>query len=271
MASRFDLDTAVGPTGDGTFAARIDPGWWIVDGPNGGYVAAILLRAGQAVLDGASRRPLIVTVHYARKPREGPVTVQATVERVGRRVATVTARMDQDDRMLALATLTFTSPADEVLGHCAVAVPEVPPPEECEPFPPPDAALRIPLNDRYEQRWALGDPPFSGSERAEAGGWLRTEDAREVDALLATAFADGWIPPLFALADEPGSLAVPTVELTVHLHGGLPRPAGEWVLAHFRSPVAVGGYVEESGELWSRDGRLLARVRQLGVVTRVGG
>ena len=45
MSARFDLDTAVGPAGDGTFAARIDGGWWIERGPNGGYVAAVIVQA----------------------------------------------------------------------------------------------------------------------------------------------------------------------------------------------------------------------------------
>ena len=40
MPSRFDTDTAVTPLGDGVYDARIDAGWWIERGPNGGYIAA---------------------------------------------------------------------------------------------------------------------------------------------------------------------------------------------------------------------------------------
>ena len=49
MDARFDLDTAVVPDGDGTYSARIDGGWWIQRGPNGGYVAAVLVQALTAV------------------------------------------------------------------------------------------------------------------------------------------------------------------------------------------------------------------------------
>ena len=45
MTTRFDVDTAVEALGGGRYTGRIDRSWWIVRGPNGGYVAAIVLRA----------------------------------------------------------------------------------------------------------------------------------------------------------------------------------------------------------------------------------
>ena len=43
--SRFETDTGVQSLGGGRYEAVIDPSWWIINGPNGGYVAAIVLRA----------------------------------------------------------------------------------------------------------------------------------------------------------------------------------------------------------------------------------
>ena len=45
--TRFERDTAVARAGDGVYDVRIDGGWWIVVGPNGGYLAALVLRALQ--------------------------------------------------------------------------------------------------------------------------------------------------------------------------------------------------------------------------------
>ena len=48
MENRFDRDTLARPLGGGRFAARIDPGWWVVAGPNGDLTdeaKAKLLRA----------------------------------------------------------------------------------------------------------------------------------------------------------------------------------------------------------------------------------
>jgi acyl-CoA thioesterase len=64
---------------------------------------------------------------------------------------------------------------------------------------------------------------------------------------------------------------VPTVDLTIHfrcdLRARAARDAHEWLLVVFRSRQAREGFVEEDGEIWSRDGELLAHSRQLAVVT----
>jgi len=39
-----------------------------------------------------------------------------------------------------------------------------------------------------------------------------------------------------------------------------------WCLVRFRTQEVVAGYLEETGEIWSEDGRLLAESRQLAVV-----
>ena len=49
MENRFDRDTALTPLGEGRFGVRIDRGWWIIRGPNGGYLAAILAKAAAAM------------------------------------------------------------------------------------------------------------------------------------------------------------------------------------------------------------------------------
>jgi len=63
--------------------------------------------------------------------------------------------------------------------------------------------------------------------------------------------------------------ALPTVDLTIHYRMD-PADAGvgpdDFCLAIFRSRLAHAGYVEEDGEIWSPDGRLLAQSRQLAVI-----
>jgi hypothetical protein len=45
VPSRFERDTAITRRDGRVFTAEVDPGWWVLRGPNGGYVAAIILRA----------------------------------------------------------------------------------------------------------------------------------------------------------------------------------------------------------------------------------
>ncbi|MGZ4784895.1 MAG: acyl-CoA thioesterase domain-containing protein, partial [Acidimicrobiales bacterium] len=68
MPSRFATDTAATPLGAGRYTARVDPGWWIERGPNGGYVAALILRAVTAEVADPDRQLRSFTVHYLAPP-----------------------------------------------------------------------------------------------------------------------------------------------------------------------------------------------------------
>ncbi|HTY19176.1 MAG TPA: thioesterase family protein [Myxococcota bacterium] len=265
MATRFDLDTAVRrlETEPSVYEGRIDPGWWVVQGPNGGYLAAILLRALAQGVE-AARAPRSLTIHYLTRPEAGAVRIETRVEREGRSLSTLSARMLQGERVLALALAAFSRPRPGPRFD-QVAMPAVAPPEACESFPG-----RIPLHDRFQYRWAVGAPPGSGSAEALAGGWIRAAEPQTADAPLVAAFTDAWPPACFSWASERATIgAVPTVDLTIHFRRDLPLAGAgpeDFYLAVFHSRVAEQGFVEEDGEVWSRDGSLLAQSRQLAAI-----
>jgi len=267
--TRFDTDTGLEPVGEGVFEGRIDPGWFVFVGPNGGYVAAIVLRALTLAVGDDERVPRSLTVHYTEPPVEGKVRVATSIERAGRSMTTVSARMTQDGRTLALALAAFSRPRSRVgLSFTDVAAPEVPPPTEVPGTPViPEAP---PITERYEALPAIGSPPFAGGDQALSGGWLRLREPRVADALAVAAYTDAWMPSVFSRTSE--RLGVPTVDLTVHFRSALPlldaRP-DDFVLCRFHSRVAAEGFLEEDGELWSAGGTLLAQSRQLAVVVPV--
>ncbi len=264
MTTRFDRDTAVEPLGAGIYQGRIDRGWWVFAGPNGGYVGAIVLRALQAAVADPSRAPRSLTLHYTAPPREGRVEVHTRVERAGRSLTTVSARLLQDERLVALALAAFSKPrGGPELEH---AMPEVAPPEQAAPLGSPSASS-VSIHERFDSRFAYGAPLGSGAPRAETGGWIRLAEPRLVDAPLVVSFADGWPPSLFShLARDVATRGVPTVDLTVHFRCTLPLAEAkpdDFTLVTFRTRSVREGFLEEDGELWSRDGRLLAHSRQL--------
>jgi len=136
---------------------------------------------------------------------------------------------------------------------------------------PREIRSAIPMRGRFEERWAIGSRPWAAGAKALAGGWIRLAEPRPLDAPLVAALTDAWPPAVFSHL-ELGALegGVPTVDLTVHFRAPLPPPGAgphDWVLAVFRSREARQGFVEEDGEIWSRDGVLLAQSRQLAVVS----
>ncbi len=273
QVSRFAADTAVEPLGAGRYRAVMDPSWWIIAGPNGGYVAAVVLRAIVAEVGDAVRRPRSITLQYLRPPAEGPVEVEVTIERSGRSVSNVTARMTQDGRLLVLAIAVLAADRDDSVsfdeGPGLPTMPDgspVPLPEDI-PARPYDPDLDVPMRRHYELRWVLGNAPFSAGDdpdaRASTGGWLRLAELDPVDELVLAALTDAWMPPIFSRVSIP--MAVPTIDLTIHFRGR-PTDPHDFCFVHFESPLAADGYLVEHGRVLDRHGRLLAESRQLAVV-----
>lgn len=266
----FDRETAVTPTGDGVYRCDLSPLWSVHRGPNGGYLAAVALRALTEAVGDAERAPRSLTIHYARPPEApGPLDVVTRVERAGRSLTSLSARLVQADRLIGLALAAFSRPRPGP-EFCDLLPPDdVPPPDECTPRQvPSDPSIPMPaIARRWETRWAVGVPPGSRGDTALAGGWIRLPEGRTVDALVVAAMTDGWIPPVFSRVAVP--MVVPTVDLTIHFRTSLPLADArhdDWVLASFRTDAAADGFLEEDGSLWSQGGVLLAQSRQLAAV-----
>jgi acyl-CoA thioesterase len=263
-APRFDRDTAITRVDEATFRARIDPDWFVVRGPNGGYLAAIILRALEARVSDPERAPRSLTIHFVSPSDASDVLITTSVEREGRSLTSCSARVTQDGRLVALAIAACSAPRPGP-SFCDLEAPEVPPAHalnSATPFPgSPGIAYR------WEHRWAIGRPPEIGAPRARhavAGGWIRCEEPQLLDAPAIAAITDAWLPAIFTRVDE--SLFVPTIDLTVHFRSSLPHPglaADDFVLAVFRTTVVADGFMEEDGEVWAPDGTLLAQSRQL--------
>jgi acyl-CoA thioesterase len=265
LETAFDRATAVTPAGDGAWTANVDAGWSVPRGPNGGYLAAIVLRAILAEVGDPAREPRSLTLHYLRPPAEGELSASVTIERIGRSVTSASARVEQSGRLcvLALAALAVDRPA---VADYAARMPAVPPPEAVEPLAHRDGAP--PVAARFEVRPAVGAPPFTGADEAVTGGWLRFAEPRSLDAVALAMYADAWMPAPFPRLTVP--VGAPTLDLTVHFRAPAAAAAvapGEPVLGVFRSTTSEGGFFEEDGELWTRDGVLLAHSRQLALLS----
>ena len=259
----FDADIALTEQ-DGALHGAVAEGWDTPRGPLGGYVMAIVLNGMQMAVADPARQPRSLTVHFLRPPHAGPVTVHPTIERTGRSLTTVTARLDQDGKRIALAIGAFSKPWESPLLDDA-PMPEVDPPDPARPAVPPVAPDRPRPNftQRLTMQSRFGDPPFSSSAHGEVGGWLGLCEERPIDACTVAVLADAWLPApwprLKALAPAP------TVDLTVHFRAPLPLPDGV-LLGHFRSSVTRDGFFDEDGLLWDEHGTLVAQSRQLGLL-----
>jgi acyl-CoA thioesterase len=276
----FDRDTAVrelsrtpddGRGGGGArFAVDVSPDWRAGRGPHGGYLAAMLLRAlGQAV-DDPARAPRSLTIHYARAPKPAAATIAVTIERAGRSLSTLSARMEQDGALVALALAAFSVPWTAP-DAAELAMPDVAAPDEVRR----SGAVLFEGAPAFTRHLVLqpriGAIPFAGStEPMEIGAWLGLSEPRPIDALSLAFFSDSlFSPPFIRMSQRATS---PTVDLTIHFRRTLPSPASgagdddALCFARFRTGVIDEGFVEEDGVIWSADGSVLAQSRQLAIL-----
>jgi acyl-CoA thioesterase len=268
----FDRDTAVRrvPSRDGataSFEVEVSPDWHAGRGPHGGYIAAMLLRALSETVADPARAPRSLTVHYPRAPEPGPASIHTVVEREGRSLSTLSARMEQDGKLIALVLAAFSVPwrAPEIAD---LQMPEVASPDAVR-----ESHLMVkeapPFTRQLVIQPRLGTPPFKGSDAPmEIGAWLGLADPRPIDALSLALFSDALFSPPFIRLSTPA--VTPTVDLTIHFRARLPLvpdpdPA-ELCFAHFHSVHVHEGFFEEDGAIWAADGTLLAQSRQLGIV-----
>ena len=272
----FDRDTAVHLTerdaaGVASFAVEISPDWRAGRGPHGGYLAAMLLRALTETVSDPARTPRSLTIHYARAPEPGPAEVRCTIERAGRSLSTLSARMEQDGRLVALVLSAFSIP------WLAPEVSELPMPEVAPPDAARVAGAQIPMGAPQFTRHLVLQPrtrarPFAGSEAPmEVAGWLGLDPPRPIDPLSLAFFSDAlFSPPMIRFSER---VATPTVDLTIHFRATEPRtgPANpnDLCFARFHSGVVHEGFFEEGGVIWAPDGTVLVQSRQLGVVIPV--
>ncbi len=261
MAS-FLEDTALTPLGDGRFEATITRRWWIVIGPNGGLLAALLLRAAEAVV--RSRRddltPRIQSTQYLNAAVEGPVVLTVVVEREGRRIVQTAVEMTQGSRIICRARVTYGGVQPPAFDAVDLRMPAVAQPADC---PEQDGPAVHDAQTRLERRWAISEPGCWG-------GWLRMTPPVPIDHVVVTSYCDNWPPVLRThVADEDlrDRTHTTTIELTTYFRTAtIDLAAEDYCLIVLRSGTSAEGYHQEDAELWSPDGRLLATSRQLALV-----
>ncbi len=263
-AHQFDHDTRIEKIVEGRFRAEISERWWVGRGPNGGFVAALFMRAAEATV-GSERAPRSLTIHFPRAPKAGSAELTVTVEREGGRATFLTARLEQAGEVQATAQAVL-SDNWEAEGFSELEMPTVDPAGELYDPEPTEADGMPAMMQNYSVRPALGGAAFSGGE-PRTGVWIRAREPRLLDPPLAAAILDAWFPAPFVRLPRPA--LAPTIDYTVHFRTPLPPPGADPAdayLAVFSSGLARHGFFEEDGELWSPDGVLLAHSRQLALL-----
>ena len=264
--AEYDDHIASTPNGDGSYAARLDPGWVVGGGVNGGYLLATLAQAIRQTVPGKPD-PISVSAYYLSASVPGPATITTDVRRDGGSIATVAAELWQgegDDAQARITALATYGDLDRLGDDIRTSAeePHLPPRSQCVPgsMAPGSVRRTSPMLDRFDMLfhpeqvgWAVGQPSGNGVISA----WFRLKDDREPDPVSLLTVVDVLPPVTFDLG-LPGW--APTLELTAHVRA---KPAPGWLKVRHATRNLAGGMFEEDCEVWDSAGRLVAQSRQL--------
>jgi acyl-CoA thioesterase II len=257
------IDTAVEGSA-GSYTARLSRDWEIW-GPNGGYIAAIALRAAGA--HSRFDRPVTLVGHFLGVAGfEDPVDLEVTTLREAKRAQSMRVSMSQLGRPIFDAMIWSVGDVGG-LEHDITTMPDVPDPESLRSAAERLAALGEEPNfkfwENFDQRPAtwIDDWQHRTPTAPVAGDWYRfvprsTFDDPWIDACRSMILLDtlGW-PAATRLHVEREFIA-PSIDLSVAFHRS--RPEEPWLYAQATAPSASAGLVACESRIWARDGTLLA-------------
>lgn len=256
----FEIDTRVEGR-DGRYRARLSRDWEIW-GPNGGYLAALALRA--AGCEAEIKRPASISCHFLSVARFSSVDLDVSVVRRGRRSESLRVAMRQEGQPV-LEALVRTAAGGPGLEHDVARAPEAPDPEELKSFEElrPEEPPFYPFWKNLEAR-PLHPELFREEPRPSdpvLREWYRfrprgTFEDPFVDAGRLLVLIDTLSWPAAVRPHPRGEFRAPNLDVTAWLHRA--DPLSEWLLADHDSPVAAGGLMGTTARVWSRDRRLLA-------------
>ena len=269
-ASFFAEATAVRPGGvEGQWDVELRPEFSIMPGrPNGGYLLAVLGRAALAAEGGEGRHVVGATATYVTPPTEGPATVRTEVLRRGRTASQVRTQLVQGDRTCVDVTMIVGAVGDEAPAWGDVPPVALPSEEECRAatlagrVPRPDG-LAPPLTEILQ---TVYDPATFGFASGVPGGggelraWMRLAGDRSFDPLSLLFAVDALPPATFEVATTGW---VPTLSLTAYVRA-VPAPGP--LRVRFRVGAIVGGFVDETCDVWDSRDRLVAQSTQLAAI-----
>ena len=259
----FDTSTSLTPLGDGSFRGRTTAAYANMVGPFGGTTAACMLQAA-AQHPARLGDPITLTVNFAAAVADGEFDIMARAVRTNRSTQHWSIELSQAGEIAATATAVFAV-RRETWSEAEVEMPVV---AANETLPRASLEGRPAWTHRYDMRFAHGNLPDAFDEVPQGESlshvWVRDEPPRPLDFISLAALCDTFFPRVFLRRRK--WLPIGTVSLTTFFHADntlLQAQGDRPVLGVARGVNFRNGYFDQSAEVWSDDGQLLASSHQI--------
>ena len=260
MATWNEIMAALTPAADrpDTFTVDIGADWLQGRTLYGGIVAALGLRAMELAF--ADLPPVLSTEAVFMSPLQaGTVSVTVRMLRRGRNVSFAEALVGDGSSTATRLTAVFGAPR---LSGITVPVRSRQPTKPlADSFPIPFLEGITPaFTQNFESRLSEGGFPFTGSDDAATGGYLRYLDDPGSGAAALLGLLDAFPAPILPVATAP--FMASTVRWSVHFLQPAAVPADGYWWFRADTLAAADGYATSLGTLQS-DGVVVAWAEQL--------
>ncbi|MGC4062719.1 MAG: thioesterase family protein [Aquabacterium sp.] len=264
MSHAFDSAIRLEAVESNRFVGATSPAYANMVGPFGGITTAALLNA---ILLHPQRQgePISLTVNFLAPIADGPFEIDAEPVRSNRSTQHWTLQLLQQGALVGTATAVFAQRRSTWSASEAEAPQGMPPAADLRPLVTTAAPTWV---QRYDMRFAQGGMPeaFDGVAQTHAHTqmWVRDEPPRPLDFPSLASICDSFFPRIFIR--RRALTPIGTVSLTVFFHADaalLAEQGERHVLACARALAYRNGYYDQSAEVWSDAGQLLASTHQM--------
>lgn len=240
---------------DGAYAIDAPEQWSQGRTLYGGMTAALSYEAVRRALPDISH---LRSAQFAFiGPASGRLRLTPEVLRRGRSATIVGVDCRNELGLAARSIFTFGAPRESRVRHDLAPMPDVPPPEDCEPFHKRGKPRGFIQN--FELRLASGSRIFDGATNPEFAVWVRLIDEAGVDPMTnLLALADSLPPAAMVVFPEPAMISTMTWSIDLHQ----PLIGDGWRLLSAASEQTADGYSLQNMALWSQSGERLVVGRQ---------
>lgn len=259
----FDAATSVS-FNDGRWTGHTSEDYRAFVGPFGGATAATLLRALIAHPE-RSGDPLSFTVNFCAPVASGAFALGPRLIKANRSTQHWSIELTQDAGVAAFATAVFAE-RRPTWSHQPAELPVTPSFDQAPVYVQKGGA---PWLHQFEFRFVEGAPAFGGKPRqtpasAHTKVWIGNRKPRQIDMVSMAAIADAFFGRIFHVRGE----IVPfgTVSMTTYFHADVADLEAENVTAVLGVADAKTfhkNFADQTAELWSASGRLLASTHQI--------
>ncbi len=260
------LDEAIDlkPGAPNTFTGAPHPAYANMVGPFGGTTAAQLLQAAWLHPERLGE-PVALTVNFAAPVAEDEILFLARPARTNRSTQHWVIEAQQSGDTVATATAVFALRRETWSATEAVMPSNLPDPASLARMPSP-GPIRWPQS--YDMRFIEGPFPETFDEQEQDHSrscvWVRDEPERPMDFASLAAMCDSFFPRIYVRRRRRSPIG--TVSLTTFFHADsiqLAQVGSQHVLGVAKALNFRHGYFDQTGEIWSPQGQLLASTHQL--------